>query len=441
MRTLTAQWGSDLVTGWHEWIDLPERVGDLLADGVLGAKPGEVIACDSTTVNLYKLASAVLETRPGAILTDRANFPTDRYVLEGLARSHRRELRIFEADPLNGPQAEDVASAAGGDAVALVCLSHVAYRSGALADVERITRESPAPVIWDLSHSAGAVAIELGEWGVELAVGCSYKYLNAGPGAPAYLYIAAGRQAELRTPIQGWFGQRDQFEMERAYDPEPGVRGFLAGTPPILGLAAVEEGAKLIAEAGVSELEAKVETTDRIGRRAARRLARSTRLRARDAARPGQAGRPHQPPPRRGLAHHASPDRARPRDPGLPRAGLDSPRPTAALHALRRRIRRARAAAHARRGRRLHGARACTASRDLTIVELPVPATANSTIESEPSEPAGAGGYKATIASISTSAPLGRPAAATATRAGGSPSAKNSPYTSFTRAKSPMSVR
>ena len=257
MRTLTAQWGSDLVTGWHEWIDLPERVGDLLADGVLGAKPGEVIACDSTTVNLYKLASAVLDTRPGAILTDRANFPTDRYVLEGLARSRRRELRIFEADPLNGPQAEDVASAAGGDAVALVCLSHVAYRSGALADVERITRESPAPVIWDLSHSAGAVAIELGEWGVELAVGCSYKYLNAGPGAPAYLYIAAERQAELRTPIQGWFGQRDQFEMERAYDPEPGVRGFLAGTPPILGLAAVEEGARLIAEAGVSELEQK----------------------------------------------------------------------------------------------------------------------------------------------------------------------------------------
>ena len=257
LRTLTAQWGSDLVTGWHEWIDLPERVGDLLADGVLGAKPGEVIACDSTTVNLYKLASAVLDTRPGAILTDRANFPTDRYVLEGLARSHRRELRTFEADPLNGPQAEDVASAAGGDAVALVCLSHVAYRSGALADVERITRESPAPVIWDLSHSAGAVAIELGEWGVELAVGCSYKYLNAGPGAPAYLYIAAGRQAELRTPIQGWFGQRDQFEMERAYDPEPGVRGFLAGTPPILGLAAVEEGARLIAEAGVSELEQK----------------------------------------------------------------------------------------------------------------------------------------------------------------------------------------
>ena len=257
MRTLTGQWGSDLVTGWHEWIDLPERVGDLLATGVLGAKSGEVIACDSTTVNLYKLASAVLDTRPGAIVTDRANFPTDRHVLEGLARSRRRELRAFYADPVSGPQPEDLASAVGDDAVALICLSHVAYRSGALADVARITRESSAPVIWDLSHSAGAVAIELGEWGVELAVGCSYKYLNAGPGAPAYLYIAAARQADLRTPIQGWFGQRDQFEMERAYDPESGVRGFLAGTPPILGLAAVEEGAKLVAEAGVSELEAK----------------------------------------------------------------------------------------------------------------------------------------------------------------------------------------
>jgi kynureninase len=135
-----------------------------------------------------------------------------------------------------------------------VSLSHVAYRSGALADVEAVTRRAPAPVIWDLSHSAGAVPIALKKWGVELAVGCTYKYLNAGPGAPAYLYVAAERQAELSTPIQGWFGQREQFEMERPYDPEPGIRGWLAGTPPILALAAVEQGASIIGDAGLQTI-------------------------------------------------------------------------------------------------------------------------------------------------------------------------------------------
>jgi kynureninase len=257
LHALIDQWGSELVGGWHDWIDLPERAGDLLARTVLGAQPGEVIVCDSTTVNLYKLAGAVLATRPGAVLTDRGNFPTDRYVLDGLARAHGRELRQFEADPLHGPQPEDVTSAAAQGQIALVCLSHVAYRSGALADVERITSESPAPVIWDLSHSAGAVEVELDAWGVELAVGCTYKYLNAGPGAPAYLYVRNDRQPDLRTPIQGWFGQARQFEMERHYDPEPGVRGFLAGTPSILPLAAVEESARLVGEAGIGALATK----------------------------------------------------------------------------------------------------------------------------------------------------------------------------------------
>jgi kynureninase len=255
LHELIEVWGSELVGGWHEWIDLPTKVGDLIAEGVVGAGAGEVIACDSTTVNLFKLASAVLSRRGGAIVTDRGNFPTDRYVLEGLARAHGRELIQFEADGLDGPQAEDVAEAcAQAGEVALVSLSHVAYRSGALADVEAVTRRAPAPVIWDLSHSAGAVPIALKKWGVELAVGCTYKYLNAGPGAPAYLYVAAERQAELSTPIQGWFGQREQFEMERPYDPEPGIRGWLAGTPPILALAAVEQGASIIGDAGLQTI-------------------------------------------------------------------------------------------------------------------------------------------------------------------------------------------
>jgi kynureninase len=254
LSELTAQWGSELVGGWHDWIDLPERVGDLLASDVLGARPGEVTVADSTTVNLFKLAGAVLDTRPGAIVTDAENFPTDRYVLDGLARLHGRELRVFEADRVDGPQPADVERACGGAEVALVVLSHVAYRSGALADVEGINRGArPAPVLWDLSHSVGALPIELESRGVGLAVGCTYKYLNAGPGAPAFLYVREELQADLRTPIQGWFGQRDQFQMERPYDPAPGVRGFLAGTPTILALGAVEEGAKLAAEAGVGQ--------------------------------------------------------------------------------------------------------------------------------------------------------------------------------------------
>jgi kynureninase len=257
LRAMVDQWGSELVSAWHEWIDMPERAGDLLAAEVLGARPGEVIVADSTTVNLFKLASAVLETRPGTVVTDRGNFPTDRYVLEGVARRHGRELRLVESDPLHGPQPDDVEAACSEGDVALVSLSHVAYRSGALADMEAIGRAAAAPILWDVSHSAGAVPIELERRGIELAVGCTYKYLNAGPGAPAFLYAREELQSALRTPIQGWFGQREQFQMERNYDPEPGIRGFLAGTPPILLLAAVEEGARLVGEAGIAALRDK----------------------------------------------------------------------------------------------------------------------------------------------------------------------------------------
>jgi kynureninase len=259
---LVDRWGSRLVGGWHDWIDLPERVGDDLARAALGARPGEVIVSDSTTVNLFKLASAALDVadHARAIVTDAHNFPTDRYVLDGLARQRGLELRLFEPDPVEGPQLEDVARACAGGDVGLVCLSHVGYRSGALADVEAITREAGARVLWDLSHSVGVVPIKLTDWGVELAVGCTYKYLNAGPGAPAFLYVREELQEELQTPIWGWFGQREQFAMERSYDPEPGIRGFLAGTPPILDLTAVRVGARLVAEAGVGSLRNKAMT-------------------------------------------------------------------------------------------------------------------------------------------------------------------------------------
>jgi kynureninase len=251
------EWGDRLVSGWEEWIDMPARIGDALAEGVLGARPGEVIVSDSTTINLFKLCSAALDayrlSAQGAVVTDRDNFPTDRYVLEGLAEQRGLTLRMLD-------QPEDLESALNDGTVALVVLSHVNYRTGALADLRGLTdvaRRYDARVVWDLCHSAGALPVDLRENGVELAVGCSYKYLNGGPGAPAFLYVAQEVQPRLRTPIQGWFGQRDQFDMDRDYDPVEGVGRFMAGTPGILGLAAVEEGVRLTAEAGIGPLREK----------------------------------------------------------------------------------------------------------------------------------------------------------------------------------------
>jgi kynureninase len=248
LRDLVSEWGERLVSGWPDWIDVPGRVGDLIAEHILGAGPGEAIVGDSTTVNLYKLCAAALALGDGALVTDTGNFPTDRYVLEGIAAQAGRELRIVD----------EVAGALDGAAV--VVLSHVDYRTGEIADMAALTeaaRTRGARVVWDLCHSAGAVPIDLHAAGVELAVGCTYKYLNAGPGAPAFLYVARGLQERLRSPIWGWFGQRDQFAMGQGYDPVPGIGRFLAGTPPVMDLAAVEEGVRLTAEAGVARLYVK----------------------------------------------------------------------------------------------------------------------------------------------------------------------------------------
>ena len=248
-------WGSRLVTAWHEWIDRPIEVGDLLGGAVLGAEPGEVLVCDSTTVNLFKLAAAALARKPGALITDSDNFPTDRYVLEGLG-----ELVLYDADPVDGPTADDVARACDGREASIVCVSHVAYRSGALADVRAIAdavHEAGALLLLDVSHSAGVVPVQLDATGVDLAVGCTYKYLNAGPGSPAFLYVRTELQEELRSPIWGWFGQREQFAMGPSYDPLLGIGRFLAGTPSILGIAAVEVGAELVRDAGIDPIRRK----------------------------------------------------------------------------------------------------------------------------------------------------------------------------------------
>jgi len=263
-RVATEEWAGELIRGWDHWLSAPGAVGDLLGTGLLGARPDEVAICDSTTVNFYRLAIAALDARPDrrVVITDRANFPTDRYVLEGLARDRRREIEWIDGDPVDGPTVNDVRAALQRHPghVALVTLSHVNYRSAAIADLSAITRlahEAGALVLWDLSHSAGAIPIRLAAHDVDLAVGCTYKYLNGGPGAPAYLYIRGDLQGTLRNPIQGWFGQREQFEMGQGFEPTAGIAGWLTGTPGILGLAAAEEGIRVAVDAGIDRIRAK----------------------------------------------------------------------------------------------------------------------------------------------------------------------------------------
>ncbi len=254
-------WGVGLVRSWEKWIQLPREAGEMLAEHLLGAAAGQVLVCDSVTVNLYKLAMAALDARPGrtVIITDDDNFPTDRYVLEGIAAQRGCELRMIHTDIDTGVSGQTLADALD-ERTAVVCLSHVAYRSGALADMAGLTElihRSGALALWDLSHSVGAVPVELDASGADLAVGCTYKYVNAGPGAPGFVYVRASLQSQLRQPIWGWFGQRDQFEMGPRYDPAPDIDAYLTGTPNIIGAVAVEEGARLLGEAGITHLRAK----------------------------------------------------------------------------------------------------------------------------------------------------------------------------------------
>jgi kynureninase len=261
METVFLQeWGAALARSWDHWVDLPARAGDVVGE-LIGAAAGQVIVTDNTTVNLYKLASAALDTRPGrhVIITDHDNFPSDRYVLAGLAAQRGAELRMLDTD-INEGLHPDLVRAAVDDDTALVSLSHVAYRSGALADMAGITaivHQAGALMLWDLCHSVGAVPVDLDGCDADLAVGCTYKYLNAGPGAPAFAYVCARLREVLRQPIWGWFSQRDQFGMGPGYDPAPGMAKFMTGTPSIPGTAAVEEGARLLLEAGIAPIRDK----------------------------------------------------------------------------------------------------------------------------------------------------------------------------------------
>ncbi len=257
-------WGGRLIRGWdEEWLQLPEEIGNQLGRTVLGAAPGQTIIADSTTVVLYKLIRAALAAvaNPARteIVLDTENFPTDRYLVEGIARESGMTLRWIDADASTGVTLDQV-RAATGPATAVVVLSHVAYRSAFIADMAGITaavHDAGALVVWDLSHSVGSVELALDADGVDFAAGCTYKYLNGGPGAPAFAYVNSRHLPGLQQPIWGWIGRKDPFEMGPGYEAAAGIRGFLSGTPPIFGMLAMRGTLDLIEEAGMKAVREK----------------------------------------------------------------------------------------------------------------------------------------------------------------------------------------
>ncbi|NYI70377.1 kynureninase [Naumannella cuiyingiana] len=259
---INGAWGTGLIRSWDEqWMAEPLRLGDELGRVVLGAGPGQTMIGDSTTVLLYKWlrAAVALDPRRSRIVLDTENFPTDRYLAAAVARETGAELVWLRPDPAAGVSPEQVADAVDGR-TAVVLLSHVAYKSAWLADLPAITaiaHEAGALVLWDLCHSAGVVGVALDAADVDLAVGCSYKFLNGGPGAPAFGYVAARLQDRLEQPITGWMGHADPFAMGPDYRPATGMRRFVSGTPPILGMAPIADMIRLIERAGLPAIREK----------------------------------------------------------------------------------------------------------------------------------------------------------------------------------------
>ncbi|CAB5004185.1 unannotated protein [freshwater metagenome] len=263
---LLNEWGKEVVTGWGHWIDEAEVTGDLIGKSALGAGPGQVLACDSTSVNFYQLCMAAIKARPGrkTIITDAANFPTDRYILEGISKSLGMKLIYLEneIDPSFKNEritAENLEPYLNDD-VALVSLEVIQYRSGARNDLKSITdvvRKYGGLVVWDASHAVGAIELNFDKSGVDLAVGCTYKYGNSGPGSPAWLYVRKELQSQLQVPIQGWFAQGDQFAMGAKFEKADGIRGFQIASPSIIGLRSINEAFTMIGEADISAIAAK----------------------------------------------------------------------------------------------------------------------------------------------------------------------------------------
>lgn len=263
---LTQEWGPQVVTGWSNWVDEAQSVGDLIGRSALGAGPGQVLACDTTSVNFYQLAAAAIRARPNrkTIIIDAANFPTDRYIMQGLAQQYGLKLVVIDnEDPqiaeneLITPQ---VLAPYLNEDVALVSLEVVQYRSGARQDIKALTdlvRSCGALMLWDAAHAVGSVQMNFDENGVDLAVGCTYKYGNSGPGAPAWLYVAKRMQNELQVPIQGWFAQKNQFAMGADFERDLSIRGFQIASPSLMGLRCIKSAFEMIEEAGIAEIESK----------------------------------------------------------------------------------------------------------------------------------------------------------------------------------------
>jgi kynureninase len=255
-RVIENEWGEDLITSWnrHDWIGMPQRVGDKIAR-LIGAHAGEVVVAESTSINLFKVLAAALKIRPGrrVILSEKENFPTDLYIAEGLVDLLGQDysLRLVAA--------EDLKQALGADTAALM-LTHVNFRTGAIHDMAALTAAAHAAgalAIWDLSHSAGVLPMDLDEARADFAIGCGYKYLNGGPGAPAFVYAAARHQGQEPQPLYGWLGHAEPFEFAASYRPAAGIRQYMVGTQSILALAALEEGVDLLLQADLAQLRAK----------------------------------------------------------------------------------------------------------------------------------------------------------------------------------------
>ncbi|MEN9993298.1 MAG: hypothetical protein RLY83_868 [Actinomycetota bacterium] len=267
------EWSTELVDGWSHWIDEAQPTGDLLGRAALGAAPGQVLAVDTTSVNFFQLCSAAIMARPGRkkIIIDSSNFPTDRYILEGLARDRNLELITLNNDGMGGPNAQDIKTKKElitpealepflSEDVALVTLQAIHYRSGSRPDIKGITdlcRKYGILVVWDCSHAIGAIELNLDANGVDLAVGCTYKYGNAGPGGTAWLYVNKSIQKELRVPIQGWFSQKDQFTMGPFFEPADDIRRFQIASPSIIGMRMIQSSFKMIEEATIQAIEHK----------------------------------------------------------------------------------------------------------------------------------------------------------------------------------------
>ena len=263
---LTQEWGPEVVAGWGHWVDEAQSVGDLIGRSALGAGPGQVLACDTTSVNFYQLASAAIRARPDrkTIIIDAANFPTDRYIMQGLADQLGLKLITIDNEDSTISDHElitpEILKKYMSDDVALVSLEVVQYRSGARQDIKAINdlvKSYGALMLWDAAHAIGSVAMDFDKNGVELAVGCTYKYGNSGPGAPAWLYVSKQMQHELRVPIQGWFAQRDQFAMGPTFERDESIRGFQIASPSLMGLRCIKTSFEMIEEAGIAEIEKK----------------------------------------------------------------------------------------------------------------------------------------------------------------------------------------